>query len=134
MLSENGYDRDRLHEENIRPVPAKNRVNFFKEQQHDTRIQILPGFFSKMYNILSSDFRKFDGSLKMVVATTTEKRKELIEHLQNLKQAKGIRFGYHISDRALLTCVLHTGSTREVHFLDGADGGYAMAAKMLKTG
>ena len=31
-----------------------------------------------------------------------------------------------------MTCLMHVGSAREVHFIDGADGGYALAAKMLK--
>lgn len=41
-------------------------------------------------------------------------------------------YGIHESDRALLTCFLHLGSRREVHFVDSADGGYALAGKMLK--
>lgn len=85
------------------------------------------------YNVLSSDFRKYDGSLKMVVATTTENRKKMIQKLEALVQTKKIRFGYHIADRALLTCILQSESMGEVHFVDTADGGYAMAAKMLKA-
>jgi hypothetical protein len=32
-----------------------------------------------------------------------------------------------------MTCMVHSASSGEVHFVDGADGGYAMAAKMLKA-
>ena len=87
----------------------------------------------KKYNVVSSDFRKYDGSLKMVVSATRDQRERLITMLEILKKNTGIRYGYHISNRALLTCILHTGSTREVHFVDAADGGYAYAAKMLKS-
>jgi len=31
-----------------------------------------------------------------------------------------------------MTCVLKVASSEEVHFVDGADGGFAMAAKSLK--
>ncbi|MCC5815697.1 MAG: DUF3095 domain-containing protein [Leptospira sp.] len=86
----------------------------------------------KQYNIQSSDFRKFDGSLKMVVSISPKKR-ALLEDFLNQLEAKGsILYGIHISNRALLTCLMHSGSASEVHFVDGADGGYAMAAKMIK--
>jgi len=40
--------------------------------------------------------------------------------------------GFHMPDRALMTLVFeHNGW--QVHFGDGADGGYAYAAKVMKT-
>ncbi|MEP0899817.1 DUF3095 family protein [Nodosilinea sp. FACHB-13] len=39
---------------------------------------------------------------------------------------------YMFPDRALMTCLVFERSGREVHFVDGADGGYALAAKPLK--
>lgn len=87
----------------------------------------------KKYNIQSSDFRKFDGSLKMVISTTTTKREELEAFLKEEESKGNLNYGIHISNRALLTCLMHSGSTSEVHFVDGADGGYALAAKMLKA-
>jgi hypothetical protein len=83
-------------------------------------------------NIISSDFRKFDGTLKMVVACTTDDRKKLEEYLESLYNDKRIYYGIHVSDRALMTCLIHLGSGSEVHFVDTADGGYAMAARKLK--
>lgn len=87
----------------------------------------------KNYNIQSSDFRKFDGSLKMVVSISPERRKALEEFLQSEEEKGNLFYGMHISDRALLTCLLHSGASQEVHFVDGADGGYALAAKDLKA-
>ncbi len=43
-----------------------------------------------------------------------------------------IFYGLHITDRAMITCLMHTGAGHEVHFVDAADGGYAYAAKQLK--
>jgi hypothetical protein len=86
----------------------------------------------KSYNINSSDFQKFDGNLKMVVSISSQKRK-VLENFLRLEEDKGhIYFGMHISDRALLTCLMHNESVSEVHFVDGANGGYAVAAKNLK--
>ncbi len=86
----------------------------------------------KSYNIISSDFQKFDGNLKMVVSISSEKRKSLEKLLEQEEKSGNIFFGLHISDRALLTCLMHNESVSEVHFVDGANGGYAVAAKKLK--
>lgn len=86
----------------------------------------------KKYQALSSDYKKFDGSLKMIVSCTTEARKNWETYLEGLHKAGKIFYGLHVSDRALMTCLLHAESEHEVHFVDGADGGYALAAKQLK--
>ncbi|TGK28122.1 DUF3095 domain-containing protein [Leptospira gomenensis] len=82
--------------------------------------------------IIASDFRKYDGTLKMVVACDSKSRAAFLGFLNRLYEEGKIFFGYHISDRALMTCALHEGSVREVHFVDSADGGYALAAVRLK--
>jgi hypothetical protein len=86
----------------------------------------------KQYQIVSADFRKFDGMLKMILRCTPESRKKWQIYLEELYRKNKIYYGIHVSDRALMTCILHSGSQREVHFIDGADGGYALAAKQLK--
>ena len=83
-------------------------------------------------NIINSDFRKFDGSLKMVISCNTSQRKSFEKLLGKLVDNGVINFGLHVSDRALLTCLIHRGTGEEVHFVDSADGGYALAAKKLK--
>jgi len=57
-----------------------------------------------------------------------------IETRLALAQKAGlVRYGVHRQDAAVVTCVspsvLHDD---HVHFVDGADGGYARAAAMLK--
>jgi hypothetical protein len=84
------------------------------------------------HNVRSSDFRKFDNTLKMIVACTRAGREALVRELEAMRGAGRLFYGVHVSDRALTTCLLHEGSTREVHFVDAADGGYAYAAKQLK--
>ncbi|RHX82254.1 DUF3095 domain-containing protein [Leptospira yasudae] len=82
--------------------------------------------------VIASDFRKYDGTLKMVVACDSNSRELFLKFLEDLHREGKLFYGYHVSDRALMTCALHEGSVREVHFVDSADGGYALAAVQLK--
>lgn len=86
----------------------------------------------KWYIVNSSDYKKFDGMLKMVISGSPAARAGLVRELDRLKAENKLQYGIHVSDRALLTCLLHADSAQEVHFVDAADGGYALAAKMLK--
>ncbi len=86
----------------------------------------------KKFNIISSDYMKYDGMLKMVLAGTIKSREKLITELDKLEKEGKLFYGLHVSNRAILTCLLQTNSNQEVHFVDVADGGYALAAKMLK--
>lgn len=83
--------------------------------------------------IASSDFRKYDGTLKMVVSGTREQIDRIEAELEKLYTAGQIYYGLHRSDRTVLTCLLHFGSNSEVHFVDAADGGYAVASRQLKA-
>ena len=87
----------------------------------------------KEYQVLSSDYRKYDGTLKMIISVSQEARENLENYLQSEKEQGNLFYGIHVSDKALMTCLLHSGTEREVHFVDGGDGGYALAAKMLKA-
>lgn len=42
-----------------------------------------------------------------------------------------IAYGVHVSHQAMMTCLMFNLQDH-VHFIDGADGGYALAAKQLK--
>ena len=44
-----------------------------------------------------------------------------------------IDYGTHTANAALMTCfVRNTEETGHIHFIDGADGGYALAAADMK--
>ena len=86
----------------------------------------------KMDNMINSDFRKFDGTLKMVLSCHTAQRERFERLLGALYENGKLFYGVHVSDRALMTCMVHFGSDEEVHFIDAADGGYASAALKLK--
>ncbi len=78
-----------------------------------------------------ADFRKFDGSLKMAIACTSKNRQLLASYFDRLHREGVIVYGIHVADKALMTCFLQS-DTAHIHFIDAANGGYALAAKQLK--
>jgi hypothetical protein len=80
----------------------------------------------------NSDFRKFDDGLKMTIDVDAEHLKR-IETLLERAKAKGIvRYGLHRQASALMTCFVPTPISRDhIHFIDGAAGGYAVAASQI---
>lgn len=83
--------------------------------------------------ISTTDYKKFDDGLRMVIACTAEQRLKLQDYLQGKYEEQVLCYGIHISDRALMTCLVFERNGRQVHFIDSADGGYALAAKQLKA-
>jgi hypothetical protein len=82
--------------------------------------------------VANSDFRKFDGTLRMVLDMTQEQHQALEEALHKLRDKGRIAYGTHGAPAALLTCVVDAYDGDHLHFVDGADGGYTLAAKQLK--
>lgn len=82
--------------------------------------------------IKNTDYRKFDEALRMVMSGKPEQRHLLRTFLQQLHEQGKLVFGIHAADSALITCIVNDYNHDHVHFLDGSQGGYAMAAKELK--
>ncbi len=81
-----------------------------------------------------SDYRKFADSLRMVVDCSTREADGIESLLRDSKAAGLIEFGLHRASTALMTCfVSSTEDGGHVHFVDGGDGGYALAAQALKN-
>lgn len=96
------------------------------------------GFFDpehyKAVSARNSDFRKFDDGLRMTVDADAAVEAELRAALDDA-EARGIaRYGIHAQDAALMTCLVPSLARDDhIHFIDGAAGGYARAAAMLKA-
>jgi hypothetical protein len=81
----------------------------------------------------NTDFRKFDGTLRMVL-DLGELDIERLTHYLELERAAGrLYYGIHRAPSALVTCYVRSYAGNHLHFVDGADGGYALAAKALKA-
>lgn len=81
-----------------------------------------------------SDFRKFDDILRMVVDCSAGQAAAIRAFLEELRAKGEICFGVHESKTALMTCFVNSvDDGKHVHFIDGGNGGYAMAAKQLKA-
>ena len=91
--------------------------------------------WSKYQDVVAAatDYRKFDDMLRMVIAGDALQRENLTDYLEKKYRSGKLVYGLHVSDRALLTCLVFDRNGRQVHFVDGADGGYAMAAKEMKA-
>jgi hypothetical protein len=82
--------------------------------------------------IANTDYRKFDETLRMIISGTLEQRKQLVAYLEKLHIERKIVYGIHASPAAIITCMIFNYDTDHVHFLDGSNGGYTMAAKEMK--
>jgi len=83
----------------------------------------------------NSDFRKFDDSLRMVLDCTPELANEIEDYLKAAAADGVVRYGIHRQEAAMMTCFAPSpANPNHVHFIDGADGGYAVAAAVMKAG
>ena len=81
----------------------------------------------------ATDYRKFDGVLRMVLAGTAAQRERLTAVLDRLHAERRVAYGLHVSDRAVMTCLVYERMGQQVHFVDGAGGGYTAAAVPFKS-
>ncbi|WP_162786126.1 DUF3095 family protein [Polynucleobacter necessarius] len=79
---------------------------------------------------INADHLKFDDCLRTVLDVNEGESKELEALLLQLYSEGKLNYGIHYSDRALMTCFVHS-LEKHIHLIDGADGGYAYAAKRL---
>ena len=82
----------------------------------------------------NTDFSKRDDVVS-VVLDCDERAIAAIRRTLDARAARGeLRYGIHLSDTALMTCVVTSlGEHEHAHFVDGANGGYTQAALGLKS-
>lgn len=82
----------------------------------------------------NSDFRKFDDGLKMTIDVNAADMARIEARLEQATAAGICRYGLHRQTSALITCIVPSLQQRDhMHFVDGAEGGYAAAALVLKA-
>jgi hypothetical protein len=84
--------------------------------------------------VQNTDFRKFDDGLKLTVDIAPERVARLEGRLAQANAAGLCRYGVHRQKSALMTCFVPNPFAQDhFHFIDGAAGGYAMAAANMKA-
>lgn len=82
--------------------------------------------------VAHTDYRKFDDTLRMVVDLSDAQQAEFVAFLEARREAGELFYGIHEASAAMMTCLVWDRDRDHLHFIDGADGGYALAAKQLK--
>jgi hypothetical protein len=81
----------------------------------------------------NTDFRKFDDGLRMTIDCSTDIADRVEARLAELRATGVLAYGTFRQKQALVTCIVPDVTHDDhMHFVDGADGGYAIAARMLK--
>jgi hypothetical protein len=94
----------------------------------------VPALYLKQV-VQNSDFRKYDDALRMIIDCTPELAEEIERNLSAAARKGVVRYGLHRQDAAMMTCFTPFPTQADhIHFVDGASGGYALAARALKSG
>ncbi len=82
----------------------------------------------------NADFRKLDDGLKMTLDCDADTQAKIEAVLSNAAKAGLINYGVATQDEAMMTCIVPSILTDDhVHFIDGATGGYTLAASRMKA-
>lgn len=84
--------------------------------------------------VSNTDLKKFDDMLRQALSRTPVQGRQLTAYLEDRFLHRECVYGLHVSDSALITCLIGNRSGEHYHFIEGADGGYALAAAAMKQG
>lgn len=81
----------------------------------------------------NADFRKVDDGLKMTIDCDPATHAQIEAVLSAAAEREVIQYGTATQDEAMMTCIVPSIMTDDhVHFIDGAAGGYTLAASRMK--
>ena len=82
----------------------------------------------------NADVRKYDDHLRMTIDCTTALADRPEAALERARAEGILNYGLHRQPAAVMTCFVPTAGTSDhLHFIDGAAGGYALAARAMKA-
>jgi len=82
----------------------------------------------KLDVVRNCDHRKFDGTLRLVLATDPGRRADLENWLEEKYRSGELAYGTHADREAIMTCMVLSRRENHLHFIDVNNGGYAHAA------
>jgi hypothetical protein len=92
----------------------------------------LPTYLKELQT--DTDFRKYDGFLRLVLDVSPEQADAIEAYLDGAYRGGRLIYGVHRADAALMTCLVFSlEAGQHIHFIDGADGGFTLAAKAMKA-
>jgi len=84
--------------------------------------------------VTNTDFCKFDETVCLVIDCPHAAIEAIRSYLEQVAPARGIRYGIHVSQTALMTCLVTSAAdSLHVRFVDGGAGGYTSASLSLKN-
>jgi hypothetical protein len=84
--------------------------------------------------VANTDFGSYDGRVCLVLDVSPSAREAIEAELARRAEAGLLRYGVHASRTAQMTCLVTSLQDRlHTHFIDGGDGGYTSAARILKA-
>ena len=84
--------------------------------------------------VTNTDFCKHDETVCLVIDCPRAAIEAIKSYLEQVAPARGIRYGIHVSQTALMTCLVTSAAdSLHVHFVDGGAGGYTSASLSLKS-
>ena len=82
--------------------------------------------------VTMTDTLAMDGRINTVIAGTTEQRRRLEAGLEEMEREGVILYGLCVSKESVMSCYVRDRADQHIHFVDGSEGGYTMAASMWK--
>jgi hypothetical protein len=79
-----------------------------------------------------SDTLVIDGKINTVISGTTMQREMLQVALDEMEKNGEIHYGLYVSKESIMSCYVRNMNENHIHFVDGSEGGYTNAARVLK--
>ena len=79
-----------------------------------------------------SDTLVIDGKINTVISGTVLQRQQLEDFLAQMESDGEVFYGLHISNASVMSCYVRNMDDGHIHFVDGAEGGYTQASRVLK--
>ncbi len=100
------------------------------------RSKPIGGFDPQRYRsevFTNTDFCKYDDTVCFVIDCPPAAVESIEKYMDEAAPALGFRHGIHVSETALMTCLVTSAAdSLHVHFVDGGAGGYTSASRSLK--